>query len=389
MNVYYNKRSWKLALFLFAVSIGIVSLYYTEQLVNELKHEERKKMEIWAEAMRYISTVDSGAEINFYVNVITNNKTIPVLLTKPVQGYDSIISVVNIPDKKAANNVYITRQLEQMKAKHDPIVIEFSPGEKNIIYYNDSTILRKLAVYPYIQLGVIALFILIAYLAFSSSRKVEQNKVWVGMAKETAHQLGTPISSLNAWTDILAQFPENAAYIGEMEKDVVRLNQIAERFSKVGSIPETPLVNFCETLDAAVAYMQTRSSKHVQFDVSCKEVKDLIIPLNSSLFYWVIENIVKNAIDAMNGKGIIRIQVSEEKKTLLLDISDTGKGLPKSMFKTIFKPGLTTKERGWGLGLSLAKRIIENYHQGKISVLQSEVGKGTTFRIVLPKQESA
>lgn len=386
MKSYTYKRSWKIGLLLIAIIIGVVSLSITRRLVDKMKIEERKKMETWAEATRYLSNSnDLGQDINFYVDIITNNTTIPVLLTKPVDGVDSIISPLNLKQNKYTNHNYLEKVLERMKDVHEPIEILFLDGEKNVIYYDDSTILKQLAIYPYIQLGIISLFIVIAYFAFSSSRKAEQNQVWVGMSKETAHQLGTPISALIAWLEILEENEANSSYICEMEKDVLRLQMIAERFSKIGSIPELKLTDLQKTLDSAVNYMATRISKRVEIVTNYNTIGEVILPLNSSLFHWVIENVIKNAVDAMNGKGKITIYLVENNKEASILLSDTGKGIPKSKHKTIFKPGFTSKERGWGLGLSLAKRIIENYHMGKIQVQESELNQGTTFKIILPK----
>jgi signal transduction histidine kinase len=236
-----------------------------------------------------------------------------------------------------------------------------------------------------VQLSVIALFILAAYLAFSSSRKAEQNQVWVGMSKETAHQLGTPISSLMAWIEILEQSETEPTYIGEMQKDIDRLQMITDRFSKIGSLPDLPLTDLIKTIDVAVSYMRNRTSANVAINVKNLAPGPIILPLNSSLFNWVIENLIKNAVDAMNGKGTITITIEETDKHATVLVTDTGKGLPKNKFKTIFNPGYTSKDRGWGLGLSLARRIIQNYHNGKIFVLSSEINQGTTFKIILPK----
>lgn len=383
MNFYTKKRQWKVALLLVAVIIGVFSLSYTNQLVNKMKEEEHKRMVLWAEATKYLAnSEDLGQNINFYLNVITNNTTIPVILT---DGDDQIISALNLSNKKVETPEYQQKRLQRMKNGLDPIVINFVDGGKNIIYYEDSTILKQLAIYPYVQLTIIAFFILISYLAFSSSRKAEQNQVWVGMSKETAHQLGTPISSLMAWLEILEQTDENQQYLAEMQKDVNRLQMIAERFSKIGSLPELPLNNLVATLDAAIDYMKTRTSKNIEFKTHYNVEGEVIVPLNKSLFHWVIENIVKNAVDAMEGKGSITIYLVQNDKEASIEISDTGRGIPKSKHKTIFYPGHTSKERGWGLGLSLAKRIVENYHNGKIYVQSSELDKGTTFKMTLPK----
>ena len=372
-----------MALFIVAIIIGALSTSYTGQLVDKMKVEERKRMMIWAEATKYVAnSEDLGQNINFYLNVITNNTTIPVILT---DGNDSIITTLNLNKKKETDSIYLAKELGHMKTGHEPIEILFLDGGKNIIYYDDSTILKQLAVYPYVQLAIISLFILISYLAFSASRKAEQNQVWVGMSKETAHQLGTPISSLMAWVEILEQSEENRSYVEEMRKDVDRLEMIAERFSKIGSLPELPLTDLRKTLESAIAYMKTRTSKNIDFQIHYNVSGEVILPLNKSLFHWVIENLVKNSVDATEGRGTVTIYLVENPKEASIEVSDTGRGIPKRMQKTIFKPGYTSKNRGWGLGLSLAKRIIENYHKGKIFVLSSEFDKGTTFKIVLPK----
>jgi signal transduction histidine kinase len=382
MSFYTKKRQWKVALFIVAVIIGVFSLNYTNQLVEKMKVEEHKRMVLWAEATKYLaSSEDLGQNINFYLNVITTNTTIPVILT---DGENRIVSAVNL-SKTNTDSSYQYKRLQRMQEGYEPIVIKLPDGGKNIIYYEDSTILKQLAIYPYVQLTIIAFFILISYLAFSSSRKAEQNQVWVGMSKETAHQLGTPISSLMAWLEILEQTDENQQYLAEMQKDVTRLQMIAERFSKIGSLPELPLSDLTTTLDAALNYMKTRTSKNIVFNTHYNTGGEVIVPLNKSLFHWVIENIVKNAVDAMEGKGSITIYLVQNDKEASIEITDTGRGIPKSKHKTIFYPGHTSKERGWGLGLSLAKRIIENYHRGKIYVQNSEVDKGTTFKIILPK----
>lgn len=383
MNFYTYKNEWKVALFIVAIIIGALSLTYTGKLVNKMEIEERKNMEIWAEAQSAIANVsDMNQEINFYLNIITKNTTIPVIL---VNDNDSIVTAKNFKPSKEGNLKYLSQKLEDMKDVHERIVIDFPDGSKNYIYYEDSVILKQLSLYPYIQLGVISIFIFIAYIAFSSSRKVEQNQVWVGMSKETAHQLGTPISSLLAWIEILEQNDENRGYINEMSKDVTRLQMIAERFSKIGSLPEVPLTNLNQVIDAAIEYMRVRTSKNIDFQLNYNASSEVILPLNSSLFNWVIENLIKNSVDAMNGKGTISINLIDNEKEAIIELSDTGKGIPKKRHKSIFNPGYTSKERGWGLGLSLAKRIVENYHNGKILVTNSEINQGATFKIILPK----
>lgn len=383
MNFYTNKRQWKAALLIIAVLIGFFSLSYTNQLVEKMKDEERKKILLWAEATSILGNKDDlGESINFYLNVITNNTTIPVFLT---DGEDNIIASANLDSDNSEKAEYQKKRLQRMKKVSEPIVISFVEGGVNYVYYEDSTILKQLTIYPYLQLSIIAFFILISYIAFSTSRKSEQNRVWVGMSKETAHQLGTPISSLMAWIEILEQTTDNQQYLEEMQKDIRRLEMVAERFSKIGSLPELKVTDLTLTLDAAVDYMKSRTSKNIKFKQHYNTQGPVLVPLNKSLFHWVIENLVKNAVDAMDGKGTISIYLAQNDKEAVIEIADTGKGIPKSKQKTIFNPGYTSKERGWGLGLSLVKRIIENYHRGKITVASSEIEKGTCFKLLMPK----
>jgi signal transduction histidine kinase len=385
-----------------AIIIGGSSLIYTNFLVQKLKKEEKIKVELWAEATRQLGQSDlTEKNFGFLLQIIQNNTTVPVILTDTDH---KILSYRNIDSLKAIK--YLNEQLQidkkyivkspfiqlfikikkyfklNKKDRIDPITINISRNYKNYIYYKESNLLQQLTYFPYVQLGIILLFIVVAYMAFSSSRKAEQNQVWVGLTKETAHQLGTPTSSLMAWYEIVKEkFNDNDLVI-EFEKDIKRLEVITERFSKIGSIPTLKPVNLIDSINSAVRYLKHRTSENVDF--SCNfPCESIVIPLSSSLFEWVIENICKNSIDAIQGKGKIVIAVNEFKSKVYIDIADNGKGIPKSKHKTIFKPGYTTKTRGWGLGLSLVKRIIENYHKGKIFVLNSEPGKGTTLRIVL------
>lgn len=382
MNAYRNKIFWKTFILVCATLIGGISLYYTNVLARSMADEEQKRMQIWAEATRQIIISNNENEITFCLEIIRNNTTIPVILT---DDDDNVISTMNIPDLKANDTTYYHELLADMAAKHDPIVINLPENHKNFIYYDDSTVLKQLAHFPFIQMSIIAIFLLVAYLAFSSSRRAEQNKVWIGMSKETAHQLGTPISSLMAWIEILKQDESNASYVAEMQKDVDRLQMIADRFSKIGSLPTLQPCNLSEAINTAVGYMRTRVSDNITLDVKDNTEHDVMVKLNTSLFNWVIENMIKNAIDAMEGKGCITIKLNETLKFAEILITDTGKGLAKNQFKAIFAPGYTTKERGWGLGLSLVQRIVKNYHRGKIMVQSSEIGVGTTFKILLPK----
>jgi K+-sensing histidine kinase KdpD len=380
LSIYYKKQWWKIALISIAVVIGVSSLYYTNILVKKLSVEERKKVEIWAEATRLTNEADNSEKtLSFLLQVIQNNRTVPVILT---DSSNKILSWRNLDSVKASKPGYVKEQLSLMKKEKEPIVINISNNNKNYIYYHESYLLQQLTYYPYIQLGVILLFIVVAYLAFSASRKAEQNQVWVGLTKETAHQLGTPTSSLMAWSELMKERLPEIELISELEKDVKRLEIITERFSKIGSKPTLKPTNLTETIKSAVEYLSSRTSDKINFSFDFPE-KGTIIALNRSLFEWVIENLCKNSVDAISNEGNITIVVKEVKNKIFIDIADTGKGVPKSKYKTIFKPGYTTKTRGWGLGLSLVKRIVENYHQGNIFVLNSEIGKGTTIRIVL------
>ena len=384
MNVYANKKTWKFLLFIIAVIIGLSSLKFTQVLVKKLSIEERKKVELWAEGTKQlVKNENPNQDVTFVLKVIEKNETVPVILT---DENDSIIAYRNIKPSKFHKESFFKKQLELMKKEHEPIEIIISKDYKNYIYYKKSILLKQLSIYPYVQLGVIVLFILISYFAFSSSRKAEQNKLWVGMSKETAHQLGTPISSLMAWVEILKQNEENVEYLNEIDKDVNRLQKIANRFSKIGSTPVLVNTNIVEMLRSSVNYMKTRVSKDVVFNLNFSSDEKIFVPLNNSLFSWVIENLLKNATDAINGKGNINLYIEETKKLVNIDIKDSGKGILKSKQKLIFNPGVTTKSRGWGLGLSLSKRIIEQYHAGKIFVKNSEINQGTTFRIVLKKK---
>jgi signal transduction histidine kinase len=384
VNIYTQKQRWKLLLLTVAIFIGIVSLWYTNNLVKKLLEEERKKVELWAEASRQLAdiSVESG-DVGFTLNVLQNNNTVPAILTDEKGNY---LSHKNLDSAKANDTAYIKHELEIMRKEHEPIEILFANNQKSYIYYRNSDLLNQLKYYPYFQLAIIALFLLVSYLAFSTSRKAEQNQVWVGMAKETAHQLGTPLSSLMAWIEYLkAQVGNDNTHIPEIEKDLNRLNTITERFSKIGSAPSLKKENVMSVLDTAVNYIRTRTSSRVEFTLNNEQNYEVFAPINVPLFEWVLENLFKNSIDAMSGEGSITINVLDQQQFIYIDITDTGKGIPKSKFKTVFKPGFTSKSRGWGLGLSLSKRIVEEYHNGHIFVKSSEVNTGTTFRIVLKK----
>jgi signal transduction histidine kinase len=382
LNIYEKKTRWKFLLLLAAFLIGAFSLSYTNWLVKQLSAQEKEKVELWAEANRQlISSTNDDVNLNFIFSVIENNNTVPVILT---DSAGNIVAYRNLDTTKVERKSYLPNQLRRMREQNDSLVIDLGDGDKNYLYFSDSTVLTMLMFFPYIQLGFIILFILVSYFAFSYSRKAEQNKVWIGLTKETAHQLGTPTSSLNAWVELLKQDVNRASIVDELEKDAKRLEKITERFSKIGSKPVLTPVNLMQTLRNSVDYLKNRSSPKISIVLE-NPSHEIEIPLNESLFEWVIENLCKNAMDAMEGAGTITIKVQDNTQIIYVDVTDTGKGIAKSKQKTIFKPGFTTKQRGWGLGLSLSKRIVESYHEGKIFVLNSEPDKGTTFRIVLKK----
>ncbi len=387
MSIYSKIQRWKLMLFMAAVIIGSVSLLYTNYLVEKLDQEERKKIELWAEATYQLANSGMGPVNNaLATRIIQENSTIPIILTNEV---GEIIGSRNIHESIDLSSKHLQMHLERMKNAHNPIQIEVKMNNEVILtqylYYEDSYLLKQLRYYPSLQLLVIFLFILVSYIAFSRSRRSEQNQVWAGMAKETAHQIGTPLSSMMAWIEILKGKPDLENITTELDKDVKRLETITERFSKIGSKPKLQMVNISDVLMNTVSYLQHILSDKVTITLKT-ENPQIHIPINAVLFEWVIENICKNAVDAMKGEGQIIINLFETEDYLKVYISDNGKGIPKKVFKSIFKPGFTSKKRGWGLGLSLTKRIIEDYHSGKIYVKSSEINKGSTFCISMHKQ---
>ncbi|MEI7498964.1 MAG: HAMP domain-containing sensor histidine kinase [Bacteroidota bacterium] len=500
MDIYLKKRRWKLILFATALIIVAASLYYTNILVTEIRKDERKNVQIWAdaihqkadlvnytnnlfeqlkteerkrvsivaEAQRRILTATGNEDLNFFLSIIGENTTIPVIVTdesgkimtsrntnlsdseKNLEGsllkefsvyppiavnylyntkiylyykdsniFAKLKSVLddlirsffsevvlnsasvpviitdstgkipfahgNIPENKMLDTLWVQKTLESMASQNTPIKIDLADTGIHYIFYQDSPLLMQLKYYPIVQFGVIFVFLLIAYLLFSYARKSEQNQVWVGMAKETAHQLGTPLSSMVAWMELLKLKGLDEETIREIEKDVQRLETITDRFSKIGSATRLEKTNIVAMVHDTVSYIRSRISAKVIFDIKPGLDHEIIIPLNLHLFEWVIENLCKNAVDAMAGNGNVNIEITEDIDHIHIDIGDNGKGIPKSRFKTIFRPGYTSKARGWGLGLTLTKRIVENYHAGKIFVKSSTLNKGTTFRIILKK----
>lgn len=380
-------RQVKIILVLAAIVIAVTSLIISNIFVKDLAKEERNKMEIWADAMRSFNMADETTDLGLVLKVMNDNNTIPVIVLDN-KGQVQICRNVDVGNRSEMDSVAYVSQLG--KHLYDAgrfIRISMDDANKKAyvdVCYDDSTILKRLAYYPYVQLGVVLIFVVVAIFALLTSKKAEQNKVWVGLSKETAHQLGTPISSLMAWTEILKENYPDDDLIPEMDKDVKRLQLIADRFSKIGSLPEPVPSSLSDVVDHVIDYMDRRTSSKVLMTKKFPQ-NDIIVNLNASLFEWVIENLCKNAVDAMEGEGHITIEVLDLPGKAVIEVTDDGKGIRKKDISSVFKPGFTTKKRGWGLGLSLAKRIVEEYHHGRIFVKRSEVGVGTTFRIEIKK----
>jgi len=415
MNIYSKKQRWKLVLSLLAILISVASVFITNKLVKELKSEETKKIEIWAQATKQLVNSSSQGDFSLAIKVVSENRNIPVILvdecdsileTRNIKYFsktDSIVllnyedirynsspikqdSITTVKAKKLLNQyrLFLRRTLNDMRESSDePIEINFI-GDKQWIYYADSELLNNLRYYPIYQLLFISIFILIGYMVFSSARKSEQNQVWAGMAKETAHQIATPLSSLMAWSELIKD-NNNEEMVFEIKKDLNRLETIADRFSKIGSKPKLEKHEIISIVEKSVKYLKSRLSQNTEFIIETSE-NELFANINKTLLEWVIENICKNAVDAMQGKGKIRIAISQSNSTIQIIIKDTGKGIDRLLISDIFKPGVTSKTRGWGLGLSLSKRIIEDYHKGKLFLLESNSKEGTSFAITLPKE---
>tara|TARA_B100000902_G_scaffold395169_1_gene453146 strand:- start:1368 stop:2615 length:1248 start_codon:yes stop_codon:yes gene_type:complete len=415
MNIYSKKQRWKLVLSLLAILISVASVFITNKLVKELKSEETKKIKIWAQATKKLVNSSSQGDFSLAIKVVSENRNIPVILvdecdsileTRNIKYFsktDSIVlsnyekirynsstikqdSITTIKAQKLLNQyrLFLRKTLNDMRESSDePIEINFI-GDKQWIYYADSELLNNLRYYPIYQLLFISIFILIGYMVFSSARKSEQNQVWAGMAKETAHQIATPLSSLMAWSELIKD-NKNEEMVFEIKKDLNRLETIADRFSKIGSKPKLEKHEIISIVEKSVKYLKSRLSQNTEFIIETSE-NELFTNINKTLLEWVIENICKNAVDAMRGKGKIKIEISQSNSTIQIIIKDTGKGIDKLLISDIFKPGVTSKTRGWGLGLSLSKRIIEDYHKGKIFLLESNSKEGTSFAITLPKE---
>lgn len=399
-NIYDRRRYGVLLFLIISVGVVVLFLYVSNSLVKDLSEQERDRMQIWADATKEIvnignasvddsTSISAGIDIDFLLNIIERNRTIPVLWT---DDKDNILGQKNFDLPEAQdpimpytelNQQFLNEKLADLKNSSNIIVMDISPDNRQYLYYEDSKLLQRLSYYPYVQLLVMLAFIAVVYFAVLSTKKAEQNKVWVGLSKETAHQLGTPISSLMAWMELLESLGVDAETVAEMNKDVKRLSTIASRFSKIGSKPQMESENLNDAVARSSSYMSSRISSRINLMVDL-DSNALPAMISAPLFEWVMENLIKNAVDAMEGSGAIAVTTGKEKDYVYVEVADTGKGISRKNFKTIFNPGYTTKKRGWGLGLTLAKRIIEQYHAGKIYVKTSEPGIGTTFRIDLP-----
>ena len=392
-NIYDIRRYGKFAFLIASAAVAAVFLYFSNSLVNDLSAQERERMEIWADATKQIvASADQGNDIDFLLRIIERNTTIPVLLTDDSMH---ILQFRNFKLPEAApessfalsprNEAYLNAKLRSLANSPNVIEIEIAPGVSQYLYYEDSTLLKSLSIYPYVLLLVMLAFIAVVYFAVLSTKKAEQNKVWVGLSKETAHQLGTPISSLMAWMELLPEMGVDRETLAEMNKDVNRLSTIASRFSKIGSAPRMEHSDLNAIVGGAVDYMTTRISPRIRLSHTLPD-HEIPVMASAPLLEWVVENLVKNAVDAMEGSGSITVSLTaaDDGRMAFVEVSDTGKGIARKNFKTVFNPGFTTKSRGWGLGLTLAKRIVEQYHGGRIYVLRCTPGMGSTFRIDMP-----
>lgn len=374
-------RQVKIILVVAAVIIAVASLLVSHFLVRDLSIEERHRMEVWAQALHALNEADETTDVSLVLSVMEGNNTIPVIVVNSEGDIDDFRNIKDIDDNQGsmANSQKLKDYARSMIKAGDTIRI----GQQ-LVCYDESIMLKRLQAWPYVQLGIVLIFVVVAIFALLSSKRAEQNKVWVGLSKETAHQLGTPVSSLMAWVEMLKeQYPDDDL-LPEMDKDVKRLQLIADRFSKIGSLPEPVDASMNDVLKHVIDYMDRRTSSQVQMIRHLPD-HEVIVKMNASLFEWVVENLCKNAVDAMEGKGTITLTLFDDAQQVVIEVQDTGKGIKKKDLNSVFTPGFTTKKRGWGLGLSLAKRIVEEYHKGRIFVKQSEVGKGTTFRIEMKK----
>jgi signal transduction histidine kinase len=378
--------NWRTALAVVAIMIVSGTILYSQYLAKKIAREEKEKVEQWVEAVNYIVTSDPDADTRLASMILTKNKSIPIIETD--ENDRPTINYINVDTVAAAHDSnYLPRKVKQFKAVHAPIewTDPKNPKIRNRYYYGDSKLLNEVRYYPIIQLCIVALFIVITLFSLRSNYRSVQNQVWAGMAKETAHQLGTPVSSLEGWVEMLKETPGSEKIATELEKDVNRLRLVSDRFGKIGSTPHLEPVDLVKQINSMVDYMRKRATGKIIFSVNTHDHPTIIAGISAPLFDWVIENLLKNALDAMEGKGAITVDIKEDTSNVSIDVTDTGKGISKQNIANVFKPGFTTKKRGWGLGLSLSRRIIEQYHKGQIFVKHSEIGKGTTFRVVLKK----
>ncbi|HEY0750628.1 MAG TPA: HAMP domain-containing sensor histidine kinase [Chitinophagaceae bacterium] len=376
--------TWRVLMALIAILIVSGTIWYSSYLAHKIEKEERQKVEQWVEASNILLN-SSNTDTRLPFKIITENDDIPIIFT---DEKDNIIETVNLDTVKLAKDSnYVKDKLKQFKSENPPVIWTdpFNSSRVNKYYFGHSTLLREVRYYPIVQLFIVGLFIIITLIAIRSSYKSTQNQVWAGMAKETAHQLGTPVSSLEGWLEILRDMPGNEKFVTELEKDVTRLRLVSDRFSKIGSTPQFEIRNIVHQVEEMMDYVRKRASGKVSFILNTHGKSNIPMRISGPLFDWVIENLLKNALDAMEGKGTITIDIIENARNLIIDVADTGKGISSQNISKVFNPGFTTKKRGWGLGLSLSKRIIEQYHKGTLNVKYSEPGKGTTFRIVLKK----
>ena len=385
MKHWLSNHLYTLILCILLVIVGL-SVYFTSHLANQLAGEERRKIELWAEATRQLILADEDDNLDLVLSVMEGNTTIPVYMVD--SSYQLLLSR-NVREPKHHTEEFYQHKIEELRQSQDPIVVNVDENIIQYIFYEDSTLLRRLYWFPCVQLTVIFAFIAIAVIALVLAQRSERNSLWVGLSKETAHQLGTPISSLNAWNELLKASYPNDTLLPQMDEDIRRLQMIAERFSKIGSQPTLEEQQILPIVQSAMDYMRLRSSNKITYRLDCNPELDCKVKACKPLFEWVIENLCKNAIDSMEGKGDITLQIMIQDNKVYLDITDTGKGIDRRYYKTIFKPGYTSKKRGWGLGLSLAKRIIEDYHRGKLFVKQSQLGAGSTFRIILEQSKDS
>jgi signal transduction histidine kinase len=385
MNPYRFEFRFRMVLLICALLIISATLWYSNLLAKKLAFEERKRMQLLANTYERLNNVEDGSDYTFLLDIIQDNKTVPLILT---DKEFNIAGSRNFDSIKSLDSSYMKRELRFMLAKGDTIGIKYQGKTIQYICYKDSTLLSELKYYPYVQLLIICIFLAVAYFAFFSSQRSIQNQLWVGMAKETAHQIATPLSSLGGWVDYLAEKEIPATIkekvLPEMNHDLERLSIITDRFSKIGSQPELVIKPISESVSDAVNYMKRRAPSKVQIELKDETNMNVLIAHNPSLMNWVFENLIRNALDAMSESGTIKVRIQRENKAVIIDVQDSGKGMEAKDFKNVFKPGFSTKKRGWGIGLALCKRIVEDYHKGSIEVLNSEIGKGTTFRIQLP-----